>query len=282
MARHDRRDRLDQLGHGRRGARGLPGGAAAQLITARELVERVVQSASHVTVPSVAGSPGHNSARSEADLGTSIWATRRTPYGLLPDGLVECLVQDDEQGIAHRPAETRVEGEHRHVFADGEGPAHLVQAVGHLPVEGVDADHERKAGPLEVVHGRVAVVDPAGVHHDERAQGALDQVVPHEREAGLARRAEDVELQRLVDGEHAEVHRDGRGGLHGAPGRDCRCPTDAEVISASVVSGEISEMAPTVVVLPTPKPPATMIFTGTGAFFGRPLPTRAVPTTAVR
>src|SRR4051812_2099624 len=56
-------------------------------------------------------------------------------------------------------------------------------------------------------------------------------------------------------------------------------PTDADVISASVVSGEISEMAPTVVVFPTPKPPATMIFTGTGAFFGRlSLPTRAVPT----
>src|SRR4051794_27731687 len=56
-------------------------------------------------------------------------------------------------------------------------------------------------------------------------------------------------------------------------------PTAAEVISASVVSGEISEMAPTVVVLPTPKPPATMILTGTGAFFGRPPPpTRAVPT----
>src|SRR6201992_1107872 len=56
-------------------------------------------------------------------------------------------------------------------------------------------------------------------------------------------------------------------------------PTDAEVISASVVSGEISEMAPTVVVFPTPNPPATMILTGTGAFFcRRSLPTRAVPT----
>src|SRR4051794_14883026 len=54
-------------------------------------------------------------------------------------------------------------------------------------------------------------------------------------------------------------------------------PMDSEVISASVVSGEISEMAPTVVVLPTPKPPATMILTGTGAFFWL-LPTRAVPT----
>src|SRR5919107_3658830 len=57
-------------------------------------------------------------------------------------------------------------------------------------------------------------------------------------------------------------------------------PTDSSVISASVVSGEISEIAPTVVVFPTPNPPATMIFTGTGGGAGRrPSPgTRAVPT----
>ena len=56
-------------------------------------------------------------------------------------------------------------------------------------------------------------------------------------------------------------------------------PTDSMVISASVVSGEISEMAPTVVVLPTPKPPATMILTGTGGVIcGRSSGTRAVPT----
>ncbi|GAB3176651.1 hypothetical protein GCM10027259_20380 [Micromonospora palomenae] len=41
----------------------------------------------------------------------------------------------------------------------------------------------------------------------------------------------------------------------------------ALVIDASVVSGAISEIAPTVVVLPTPKPPAIRIFTGIG---GRP------------
>src|SRR3954452_5191985 len=37
-------------------------------------------------------------------------------------------------------------------------------------------------------------------------------------------------------------------------------PWPAEVITASVVSGSISETAPTSVVLPTPKPPATTIF----------------------
>src|SRR3954454_11078824 len=57
-------------------------------------------------------------------------------------------------------------------------------------------------------------------------------------------------------------------------------PTDSSVISASVVSGEISEIALTVVVFPTPKPPATMIFTGTGggAARRRSPGTRAVPT----
>src|SRR3982751_6502774 len=37
-----------------------------------------------------------------------------------------------------------------------------------------------------------------------------------------------------------------------------------EVIAASVVSGRISEIEDTAVVLPTPKPPAMTIFTGTG------------------
>src|SRR5512142_2795641 len=37
-------------------------------------------------------------------------------------------------------------------------------------------------------------------------------------------------------------------------------PWPAEVITASVVSGSISDTAPTSVVLPTPKPPATTIF----------------------
>ncbi len=37
-------------------------------------------------------------------------------------------------------------------------------------------------------------------------------------------------------------------------------PAEASVITASVVSGKISDTAPTNVVLPTPNPPATTIF----------------------
>jgi hypothetical protein len=45
-------------------------------------------------------------------------------------------------------------------------------------------------------------------------------------------------------------------------------PADAEVMAASVVSGSISETAPTKVVLPTPKPPAMTILTGVGGCWG--------------
>ena len=41
-------------------------------------------------------------------------------------------------------------------------------------------------------------------------------------------------------------------------------PAEAAVMSASVVSGLISEMLPTEVVLPTPKPPAMTSLTGSG------------------
>src|SRR3954452_2119275 len=41
-------------------------------------------------------------------------------------------------------------------------------------------------------------------------------------------------------------------------------PAEAAVMSASVLSGLISEMLPTEVVLPTPNPPAMTILTGSG------------------
>jgi hypothetical protein len=48
--------------------------------------------------------------------------------------------------------------------------------------------------------------------------------------------------------------------LSGTPDRSSTAPL-AAVIRASVVKGVISETAPTSVVLPTPKPPATTILT---------------------
>src|SRR5690349_12809252 len=54
-------------------------------------------------------------------------------------------------------------------------------------------------------------------------------------------------------------------------------PAATSVMAASVVSGSISEMEPTAVVLPTPKPPAITILTGSG---GRTAATGVVATGA--
>ena len=58
-----------------------------------------------------------------------------------------------------------------------------------------------------------ALVDAAGVDEHDGAEGAGAEVVPHEAEALLAGRAEQVHDERLVDGDAAEVHGDGGGGL---------------------------------------------------------------------
>src|SRR3954454_11716818 len=54
-------------------------------------------------------------------------------------------------------------------------------------------------------------------------------------------------------------------------------PTEASVIAASVVNGSISEMAPTNVVFPTPKPPEMMIFAEMGPRFSERTDTFADP-----
>ena len=59
---------------------------------------------------------------------------------------------------------------------------------------------------LEVVDRREAVGEAAGVDEDDGADGAADQVVPHEPEPVLAGRAEQVQDQVLVEGDAAEVH----------------------------------------------------------------------------
>src|SRR5687767_5819245 len=57
-------------------------------------------------------------------------------------------------------------------------------------------------------------------------------------------------------------------------------PTLTDVMAASVVSGAISEMAATKVVLPTANPPATAILTGSGP--GRSAPARSELTEAIQ
>src|SRR5262245_40850626 len=91
--------------------------------------------------------------------------------------------------------------------------ADLADVVELNPVEAVDADHEWEVAALEEIERAEAVVQPAGVGQHDRADRADGQLVPHEPEPVLARRAEQIQDQVRVDRDPAEVQRHGRGGL---------------------------------------------------------------------
>jgi len=89
----------------------------------------------------------------------------------------------------------------------------FVRVVRLLAVEAVEGDDERQARVLEVVDGGEAVGEPPRVDQNDRADGAAHQVVPHEPEAVLAGRTEEVQDQVLVERDASEVHGDRRGRL---------------------------------------------------------------------
>ncbi|MNC89022.1 hypothetical protein D3C83_49100 [compost metagenome] len=68
-----------------------------------------------------------------------------------------------------------------------------------LTVPAVDADDEGQFRLFEVVDGREAVGQAAGVHEDDRADGPAYEVVPHEPEPVLSGRAEQVENQITIE-----------------------------------------------------------------------------------
>ena len=82
-------------------------------------------------------------------------------------------------------------------------------------VEAVHGDDERDAACLAEVDRREGVVEAAAVDQDDGADGAPGHLVPREAEAGLARRAEQVEHEAGVERDAAEVERDGGGDLRG-------------------------------------------------------------------
>ncbi len=121
-------------------------------------------------------------------------------------------------------------------------------------VEEVQRHNVRQLTVFEEVYGGKAVCKPSGVDEDNSANSSVNEFVPHEPESVLPRRAKQIKDQFPVERDPAEVHRH-RGG------RLVRCRRQvvdallASVITASVVSGTISDTEPTNVVLPTPNPP---------------------------
>ncbi len=75
-------------------------------------------------------------------------------------------------------------------------------------VETVHSDDEWQLSLFEVVHGRETVGEPPGVGENDGTDSAPHDVVPHEPEPVLSRRAEQIEDQILVQGDPAEVHCD--------------------------------------------------------------------------
>src|SRR6478609_4268901 len=98
-----------------------------------------------------------------------------------------------------------VEADDRYVGGQGQRGGDLLGGVARDTVELVDGDDEGDALGLEVVQRRERLVEARHVDQHDGADGAAAQVVPHEPEATLPGRAEEVEHEVLGQGQAAEV-----------------------------------------------------------------------------
>jgi hypothetical protein len=118
-----------------------------------------------------------------------------------------------DQHLLHRVTLPCVAEHHRHARVQVEGDLDVAGLVARGTVEAVDRHHERRAALLEVIDGREGVRQPPRVGEHHRADRAVRELVPHEPEALLAGRAEQVQDQVGAERDPPEVHRDRGGGL---------------------------------------------------------------------
>jgi hypothetical protein len=123
------------------------------------------------------------------------------------------VLRRGDEGLFRRLRRACVAGDDLDLRRDLEGFAHLLRRVLAGVLELVDGHQERQPARLEEVDRGEAIRQPARVDQDDRRHRAADEVVPHEPEPVLARRAEHVEDQVVGQGEPAEVHRHRRGEL---------------------------------------------------------------------
>nr|BFE65467.1 hypothetical protein GCM10020063_099930 [Dactylosporangium thailandense] len=123
------------------------------------------------------------------------------------------VLDQRDQHVLDRAPVPRVAEHDRHVRVQVQRLGDLRRAVLLHPVEAVHRDQERRGAALEVVHRREAVVQPARVGQHHRPEGTQRQLVPQEPEAVLARGAEQVQHDVLIDADPAEVHGHGRRAL---------------------------------------------------------------------
>jgi len=148
--------------------------------------------------------PGHAKVplcRTERDLGSLSGRRYRARATHRQD-----VLDQRDQYVLRRLTVTGVAAHHGHVAGDRERVANILGVVVLHTVEAVDGDQVRQPSVLEEVDGGEAVGEPTRVHHHHRTDGTTDQLVPHEPEPRLARRAEQIEDQIAVDADPAEVH----------------------------------------------------------------------------
>lgn len=123
------------------------------------------------------------------------------------------VLDQRDQHILDRAPIPRIAEHDRHVRVEVQRLGDLRRTVLLHAVEAVHRDQERGGAALEVVHRRETVGQPAGVGQHHRPERAQRQLVPQEPEPVLARRAEQVQHDVLVDADPAEVHGHGRRAL---------------------------------------------------------------------
>src|SRR5580693_9122136 len=107
-------------------------------------------------------------------------------------------------GVAHHDGDVRLEGQ---------GDPDVVGLESGSVVEAVDGDDERGAVPLEVVDRGEAIGHSPRIRHDHGTDRPDRQVIPHEPEALLAGRAEQVQHELGREADAAEIHGHRCGGL---------------------------------------------------------------------
>src|SRR5699024_10053089 len=90
---------------------------------------------------------------------------------------------------------------------------YLLDRITRSTVEAVHGHHEVDTAALEKIDRSERTVQASGIGQHNRTQRTACQLVPHEPEPFLARRAEDIEDQLATECDPAEVQRHGRTGL---------------------------------------------------------------------
>jgi hypothetical protein len=169
------------------------------------------------------------------------------------------MLDHRNEGLLRGLPLTGVTDEHGHVRAERECLTDLFRAMLHDSIEGIDGDDEGQAAGLEKVDWSEAVLQTPGIDEDDAPMAPRT-------------RSSHMNQNRFWPGE-PNRYRTSSSSIEMRPksmatvvvvllGVAVRSSTPmlAEVMTASVRSGTISETAPTNVVLPAPKPPDTTIF----------------------